>query len=43
MIEYKEDFFNQILALDKVKALYDNIDKKQVKGLGTLLVDELKK
>ena len=43
MIEYKPEFYDQILAMDKVKALYENIDKKQVKGLGTLLVEELKK
>lgn len=43
MIEYKPEFFDSILALDKVKAVYDNIDKKQTKGLGAVLVEELKK
>lgn len=42
IIEYKPEFFDQILALDKVKALYESIDKKQTKGLGALLVEELK-
>ena len=43
IIEYDNAFYDEILALDGVKALYKDIDENQVKGLGTLLVEELKK
>jgi tripartite ATP-independent transporter DctP family solute receptor len=41
LIEYEESFYDRILALDGVKALYDTIDKKQTDGLVTLLIKEL--
>lgn len=40
IIEYDNDFFNEVLALDGVKALYADIDK-QVGGLGTTLQESL--
>lgn len=43
LIEYDADFYNTILNLDGVKALYTQIDEEQVNGLGTLLVAELSK
>lgn len=43
MLEYDAEFFESIRELPGVKALYDNIDNKQVGGLGTLLVEELNK
>lgn len=43
LVEYDEAFYDEILALDGVKALYEEIDKNQVNGLGTLLVNELGK
>ena len=43
MIEYDNGFYDSILALDGVKALYRQIDEKQVSGLGTLLINELSK
>lgn len=43
LIEYDESFYESILALDSVKAMYDNIDKNQSDGLGTVLVTELQK
>lgn len=42
MIEYDDDFYAGVLALDGVQALYKSIDS-QTKGLGTLLADELSK
>lgn len=41
LISYDDAFYDSILALDGVKALYDDIDKNQVNGLGTSLVEEL--
>lgn len=41
IIEYDEAFYDEILALDSVQALYDDIDRNQVNGLGTLLVNAL--
>lgn len=41
LIEYDRDFYDGILALDGVRALYYYIDKNQTGGLGTLLTDEL--
>ncbi len=41
MVEYSPEFYDQILALDGVKALYTDIDK-QVNGLGTTLQNSLK-
>ena len=43
LIEYDDSFFDEILALDSVQALYTEIDENQVNGLGTLLVNELSK
>ena len=42
LIEYDDDFYAGVLALDGVQALYKSIDS-QTKGLGTLLADELNK
>ena len=41
LIEYDEDFYDAVLALDGVQALYREIDGNQVNGLGTLLINEL--
>ena len=43
LIKYDADFYDSILALDAVQAIYDEIDNNQVNGLGTLLVNELSK
>ncbi len=43
LIEYDADFYDTILNLDGVKALYKQIDEDQVNGLGSLLVAELGK
>ena len=43
LIEYDADFYDSILNLDGVQALYKEIDGNQVNGLGTLLVNELSK
>ena len=43
MIEYDNSIYESVLALDGVKALYDNINNNQINGLGTLLVEELNK
>jgi tripartite ATP-independent transporter DctP family solute receptor len=42
MVEYDDAFYDEVLALDGVKALYADIDK-DVDGLGTLLQEELAK
>ena len=42
MIEYPDSFYDEVLALDGVKALYADIDGK-VGGLGTTLQEELAK
>jgi len=42
LIEYDDAFYDEILALDGVKALYADIDSK-VNGLGTTLQEELAK
>ena len=42
LTEYDSSFYENILALDGVKQLYSDFDT-QVKGLGTILQDELKK
>lgn len=41
LIEYDASFYEEILALDAVQALYTKIDQEQVNGLGTLLVNAL--
>ena len=41
IIEYDDSFFDEILALPAVQAVYDDIDNNQINGLGTLLVNEL--
>lgn len=41
IIEYPAEFYDEILNLDGVKALYQEIDKNQINGLGTLLQAEL--
>ncbi len=41
LIEYDADFYDSILALDGVQALYKEIDENQVNGLGTLLQNAL--
>lgn len=38
--EYDDSFYQEILALDTVQALYDKIDA-DVNGLGTTLQEEL--
>ena len=43
LITYEPDFYDGILALDAVKALYKDIDENQINGLGTLLQAELAK
>lgn len=43
LIEYDADFYDRILNLDAVQAVYSDIDENQVNGLGTLLVNELSK
>lgn len=43
LIEYDNAFYDEVLALDGVQALYKDIDENQVSGLGTLLVSELGK
>lgn len=40
LIEYEDSFYDEILNLDAVKALYQDIDA-QVNGLGTLLTEAL--
>jgi hypothetical protein len=37
LIEYNAEFYDSILDLDSVKALYKNIDEKQINGLGSKL------
>ncbi len=41
LIEYDPAFYESVLALDGVQALYEAIDNDQSHGLGTLLVREL--
>ncbi len=41
LIEYDAAFYDEILALDSVQALYTEIDENQINGLGTLLVNAL--
>lgn len=41
LIEYDDAFYDSILALDGVQALYKEIDENQVNGLGTLLQNAL--
>ena len=43
LIEYDADFYDAILEMDAVKALYQDIDENQVNGLGGLLQNELAK
>ena len=43
LVEYDADFYDSILALDAVQAVYKDIDENQVNGLGALLVAELSK
>ena len=41
LIEYDAAFYDEILALDSVQALYDDIDQNQINGLGAKLVAAL--
>ena len=41
LIEYDAAFYDSILALDAVKALYEDIDQNQIGGLGTKLQEAL--
>ena len=41
LIEYDEAFYDEILALDTVQALYDKINEDQINGLGTKLIAAL--
>ena len=43
LIEYDDAFYDSILALDSVRAVYENIDNNQTGGLGSLLIAELGK
>lgn len=43
LIEYDASFYDTILNLDGVKALYQQINDEQINGLGNLLVNELSK
>ena len=43
LIEYDPAFYDRILSLEGVKALYNEIDTNQVNGLGNRLVTELAK
>ena len=43
LIEYDESFFEELLALERVQALYDDINENQIGGLGEKLVAELTK
>ncbi|MDO4183424.1 MAG: TRAP transporter substrate-binding protein [Coriobacteriia bacterium] len=40
LVEYDETFFNEVLALDSVQALYDDIDT-QTNGLASTLTEQL--
>ena len=42
IIYYEDDFFDEVLALDSVKQLYQDIDQS-VDGLGTILQESLQK
>ena len=41
LIEYDDAFYQEILELDAVQALYDDIDNNQINGLGTKLQEAL--
>ena len=41
LIEYDDAFYDEVLALDGVKALYTEIDENQINGLGTKLLNAL--
>lgn len=41
LVEYDAEFYDNILAMDSVKALYDDIDKNQINGLGSKLMAAL--
>lgn len=41
LIEYDDSFYDEILALDSVQALYSSIDEDQINGLGTKLIAAL--
>ncbi len=43
LIEYDDAFYESVLALDGVRALYDNIDRNQTGGLAGLLMEELRR
>ena len=43
LIEYDDGFYDSVLALDGVRALYYYINNYQTDGLGTLLTEELSK
>ena len=40
IIEYEDSFFDEVLALDGVKKVYEDIDS-QTSGLGTTLTEVL--
>lgn len=41
LIEYDADFYDSILAMDSVQAIYDDIDNNQINGLGSKLMAAL--
>lgn len=41
LIEYDDAFYDEVLALDGVQALYTDIDENQINGLGTKLLAAL--
>lgn len=41
LIEYDNEFYDSILAMESVQALYEEIDTNQVNGLGTKLIEAL--
>ena len=42
LIEYDNGFYERVMALDGVQAVYADIDKNQTGGLGALLMAELR-
>ena len=43
LVEYDDGFYKSILALEGVQAVYEDIDRNQTDGLGSLLAAELSK
>ena len=41
LVEYDAAFYDEILALEGVQALYKEIDENQINGLGTILQETL--